>query len=504
MNTSFVGQLARLVVVVCWVAMASSGCASILGIEDVSGEAPPPPDGGSAPPDGGSAPPDSRGMVTCDDSRECSGTTPICDDRSNICRACSASTTECEGSPDGNLCSSMGSCVECLDNADCTGMAAPICGAELSCRGCQEHDECGSGVCSKATGVCANAADVVYVGGPDSNDAGTCTKNVPCTTIAYASGQLSETRSTMLVAPGTYNQQVRLPRISHHIIGYGAVIDGSGIDGTNRDGLVESDYHEDVIIEGLTVENSPTNGVYCNGGTDSMPTLTLRNVTISSSVSAGITHNQTCFLVLEDSVVRGSNSGDNGAAITWIGGGLTLDRSHIVGNPNSAIVTDQTEILIQNSLITNNGSNNYNRTFRIFGDATAGDVVIRYSTIAYNSPGCVATVSCQTSQSVTIDSNIIWGNLATCGPNVSPCSGPDYVLSNNIIEDVSDFDPVPDGNITDDPLFVASGEDDFGLQPTSPGIDSGTAEDAPAWDFNGNPRPSGAGPDIGALESPEP
>lgn len=60
--------------------------------------------------------------------------------------------------------------------------------------------------------------------------------------------------------------------------------------------------------------------------------------------------------------------------------------------------------------------------------------------------------------------------------------------------------PAGTGNISADPLFVDSTNDNFHLQNGSPCIDTGTATDAPNYDFEGTSRPQGAGYDIGAFE----
>lgn len=57
-----------------------------------------------------------------------------------------------------------------------------------------------------------------------------------------------------------------------------------------------------------------------------------------------------------------------------------------------------------------------------------------------------------------------------------------------------------EGNIDADPLFADPDGYDFHLMAASPCIDTGTAADAPDADFDGDPRPYGAGYDMGADE----
>ena len=60
------------------------------------------------------------------------------------------------------------------------------------------------------------------------------------------------------------------------------------------------------------------------------------------------------------------------------------------------------------------------------------------------------------------------------------------------------------GNIDADPQFVNVAAGDYRLQPGSPCVDAGTAEDAPSVDLLGVPRPQRGGYDMGAYELPDP
>jgi hypothetical protein len=57
-----------------------------------------------------------------------------------------------------------------------------------------------------------------------------------------------------------------------------------------------------------------------------------------------------------------------------------------------------------------------------------------------------------------------------------------------------------EGNVNADPLFVDSAKSDLHLQASSPAIDTGSTQEAPQTDYDGNPRPSGPAADMGAYE----
>jgi pectate lyase-like protein/parallel beta helix pectate lyase-like protein len=107
-----------------------------------------------------------------------------------------------------------------------------------------------------------------------------------------------------------------------------------------------------------------------------------------------------------------------------------------------------------------------------------------------------------------------------CGRGI--LTGPDFTVINNISADNlrDDFDVRGDARISNnlsfgdgsaeqpgvtvaDPEFVdyqQDGSGDYHLAPTSPGLDAGTADSAPAADIDGTARPQGGGVDIGVYE----
>jgi parallel beta-helix repeat protein len=81
-------------------------------------------------------------------------------------------------------------------------------------------------------------------------------------------------------------------------------------------------------------------------------------------------------------------------------------------------------------------------------------------------------------------------------------SAPNPTVDHNLIDGTQNYGGALNGTDyqTGDPLFADAAAADYHLQSGSPAIDNGSATDAPADDFDGSPRPQGAGHDIGAFE----
>ena len=131
------------------------------------------------------------------------------------------------------------------------------------------------------------------------------------------------------------------------------------------------------------------------------------------------------------------------------------------------------DIKIINNTFYNNGSNTWGGG--IFVDnSEAENVVIRNNICSENVFWQIAVRD--TPQNLIVDHNLIDGFRGYPGE----IYGSDSVVG--------------------DPIFVDSAGADFHLQESSYAIDAGSFLDAPSFDFDGNPRPQGAGYDIGSYE----
>jgi parallel beta-helix repeat protein len=105
-------------------------------------------------------------------------------------------------------------------------------------------------------------------------------------------------------------------------------------------------------------------------------------------------------------------------------------------------------------------------------------------------------------QDVTIRNNIVSQNLSfqiVVSPGVPTAT---LSIDHNLIDGFRGYEGevYGDAYVEGDPRFVDPAGGNFHLQGDSPAIDQGSATDAPNDDYDGQPRPAGAGYDIGADE----
>lgn len=415
----------------------------------------------------------------CATDAECSASTPICAVE-GVCRTC-VSATECNAKNAAvPICADNGRCVECFDSNDCTEPNSPFCDeATLLCRACELHSECDSEVCEVGTGVCVAEASVVYAS--PSGSGSMCNRSFPCSFLPDAVDLVSSTKPYLRLLPGQYTRRLTIANKEATVVGEGATLNLTASSGIEPGVLITGS--NDVVIDGLTVTNLSTgSGLVC----DTSGHVTVHRSSFDRHDGDGI--NCANLTVTESNV---SDNGERG--IVASGDGVVIERNTIARNFGGGIGGAG---LIRNNLILGNSDpGNYHGAIRVSG---AGTTTISYNTIVGNfvNENFIGIIGC--ASDTIVSSNIIFGNEF-------PASGDDQTLigctdTKNNLSDV-DIASTGTGNIIGDPMFSNAASGDYSLAEGSPAVDQGEIAAAPEVDFNGDTRPSGSGPDIGALES---
>ena len=420
----------------------------------------------------------------------CPPENPICVDR--VCGGGCTADTDCAGRTDGHgVCLvPTGDCVAC-DESDaqaapgsaedeCPTPAMAVCDAQThTCRACEAHSECASGVCD--AGTCVAAANVVYMKA-DGADAGECdTPGSGCLTMHYAKGRLTSTRKYILMAGGgaTYdtrndNNNVDFNGVgdSAHIIGYGATLNRVGVGATGS--VLEVRGGAVVTIEGLTISaatGATGTGIICNSSE-----LELRKATVQGNANLGIDASACTLRVLQSTIAT-----NQGGGIQFGGGRFTIINNFIVANGGAMSAFGG--VLLTSVLTTN---------------------AFEFNTVAANNSNSDLSpdgVTCNNAGLVARN-NIITGARTKPRVNVgTTCSftytlvAPDGTLNgagNMVVPDVGQF------------LFTSNS--DFHIQAGS--VAAGKAQSSnlageTAVDADGDPRAvNGATVDVGADEIP--
>ena len=273
------------------------------------------------------------------------------------------------------------------------------------------------------------------------------------------------------------------------------------------------------VIAGFTIKNGAghiaPNGYACGGG---IYALGYPDYSGSSPI---ITH---CVFTINSAKYGGGLSGGvathcvfNGNSGLYYGGGMEFGAAfNCVFSGNSGELGGGG---IYSGSATNcvfNGNSASGGGGMFFGSATncvftrnsaggggAAQSELRYCTVANNTAQMMGGVEAGSGN--TVVNCIIWGNTAGGMPSnfdVEIYNGQaPYVTYSDIQGGYAGT-----GNINADPLFVNAATGDYHLTFASPCINVGTANyvGLPATDFDGNSRITGAAPDMGAYEFPNP
>jgi uncharacterized repeat protein (TIGR01451 family) len=169
----------------------------------------------------------------------------------------------------------------------------------------------------------------------------------------------------------------------------------------------------------------------------------------------------------------------------WAGGGISID----VANP-----TIQNNIFITNNAGYGGGLST--------GWGYGGNPVVRNNIFIDNYADYGGGISTKNLNASTIVNNIIIENTAIVAGGGIHGWGPGRFDYNNVWHNTTNYDGVITGthDISADPMWVDPANGDYHLAADSPCIDTGDLYGYPPTDFEGDPRPQGAAPDIGIDE----
>lgn len=349
-------------------------------------------------------------------------------------------------------------CVACTaDMIGACGGTTPICSSENTCTGCTSHDQCASNACLP-DGSCAEESQVAYVSssGDDSNS---CTADMPCLTITNAALKGKPYIKVMT----DLEEAVVLNNVNVTILG----APGVAITRPTMGPVVDLKGTSTITISGLTIRmGSGPNGLGLTVNSGEPVTLTLDRVYIL---------------------------GNAGIGLNVLGGSLTMTRSVVALNTGGGAKLE-TVYNVTNSLFVANGSPGSN----------VGGLEIKPgpgSRFAFN------TVAQNTASSATTPYPGIF-----C---VLPAAISNTIVSTNEVSSACEFEyslfdanvSVSGTNRAGDPKFRNTNPanvrtaDYFRIQTTSDAVDQADPAATLTDDIDGDERPQGAAPDIGADEA---
>ncbi|WP_170113227.1 Calx-beta domain-containing protein [Ahniella affigens] len=243
------------------------------------------------------------------------------------------------------------------------------------------------------------------------------------------------------------------------------------------------------------------------------PTLTIENSVISGNTAVdgggGIyLYHQTGTFDLTDSTMATNAATNFGGGIYLYqidGSGLNISRSTLNGNSGSyggavmSMFTDTSQIVSNSTVSGNQATAAGGGLFAYYTGAAT--VTLENATIAGNSAAVGGGVAVYSSASVTATDSIIADNTAATDADISG----NFALTRTLVEVPGAATIVDNGGniLNQDPVLgplADNGGPTFTQVPAfgSPVVDAGNT--ALAVDQRGNPRPSGAADDIGAVE----
>jgi parallel beta-helix repeat protein len=344
---------------------------------------------------------------------------------------------------------------------------------------------------------------------------GNGSENNPFKTIQHAIN-VSSNSDTVLVAPGTYYENINFNRHSivlgsyYLISGDTSLIENTTIDGHNLAPSVLVDSGEDTttIVCGFKIQNGVGGGIRClNSSIKICHNIITGNTSIAEN-GCGIYGEYANNLHISDCKIFGNGGGVRGGGIYIAeSANSIIENNQIVGNSvlwrgGGIMILHGAGTLIKNNLISDNWTNsNYYEHSYGGGICCVGQGTIQGNVIVNNYAARGAGIGSDWASINLVINNTIWGNQYGYGIWGT------YISINNIFWGNSpgqigiyygsiSYSDIQGGwgglgNIDSDPLFTDTAIGNFNLQANSLCIDTG--------DPNSQFDPDGTRADMGAL-----
>jgi hypothetical protein len=342
----------------------------------------------------------------------------------------------------------------------------PVCD-EGECRRCARNDECGSGVCA-ADGSCVAETSIVYVGPNRSTT--NCTRTDPCNLTTGVA--LTPPRQFIVLLPGTHTLATSLTVAgTRNLIGSGAerpIITNSGTGAIVKLAIGADVTFDHVQLSGATA--SPTGlpdgfAVLCPDGN---VTARMKDVLVTQNATGGI-DGRKCTVE-----IRRSTFTSTAEAVRVVDTKATIENS-VFSNNTTALFLDAGLYTVTNNFIFRNGEG-----LDLFADP---GTIVEHNTIVDNS---VFGFRCQAFTTAQQFPNNLLARNTVNTPASSSCSYPNSITAG------TDIGPIKFKSPDAAPF-------DYHIQTGSSVIDLGSSSSV-TTDFDGETRPFGTGPDIGADE----